>query len=49
MPGAQGGPNKVVPVVMLTARDDETSIVVGLEVGADDYVSKPFRPRELAS
>lgn len=38
-----------VPVVMLTARDDETSVVVGLEVGADDYVTKPFRPRELVS
>jgi two-component system, OmpR family, alkaline phosphatase synthesis response regulator PhoP len=38
-----------VPVIMLTARDDETSIVVGLEVGADDYVTKPFRPRELVS
>jgi two-component system alkaline phosphatase synthesis response regulator PhoP len=38
-----------VPVVMLTARDDETSVVVGLEVGADDYVTKPFSPRELVS
>ena len=38
-----------VPIIMLTARDDETSVVVGLEVGADDYVTKPFRPRELVS
>jgi DNA-binding response OmpR family regulator len=38
-----------VPVVMLTARDDETSVVVGLEVGADDYVTKPFSHRELVS
>src|SRR5919106_3475947 len=38
-----------VPVIMLTARDDEMSVVVGLEVGADDYISKPFRPRELVS
>jgi two-component system, OmpR family, alkaline phosphatase synthesis response regulator PhoP len=38
-----------VPVIMLTARDDETSVVVGLEVGADDYVTKPFSPRELAT
>ena len=38
-----------VPIVMLTARDDETSVVVGLEVGADDYVTKPFSPRELVS
>jgi DNA-binding response OmpR family regulator len=34
---------------MLTARDDETSVVVGLEVGADDYVTKPFNHRELVS
>ncbi len=38
-----------VPVIMLTARDDETSVVVGLEVGADDYVTKPFGGRELVS
>ncbi len=42
-------PSSDAPVVMLTARDDETSVVVGLEVGADDYVTKPFRPRELVS
>ena len=36
-------------VMMLTVRDDETSVIVGLEVGADDYVTKPFSPRELAS
>jgi two-component system alkaline phosphatase synthesis response regulator PhoP len=46
----QAGPALVdVPVIMLTARDDETSVVVGLEVGADDYMTKPFRPRELVS
>jgi DNA-binding response OmpR family regulator len=33
-----------VPVIMVTTRDDETSVVVGLEVGADDYVTKPFSP-----
>ena len=38
-----------VPVIMVTARDDETSVVVGLEVGADDYVTKPFSPRQLVS
>ena len=38
-----------VPVVMLTARDEEIDRVAGLEVGADDYVSKPFSPRELAA
>ena len=36
-----------VPVVMLTARGEETDRVVGLELGADDYVPKPFSPREL--
>jgi DNA-binding response OmpR family regulator len=37
-----------VPVVMLTALGDETDRLVGLEIGADDYVTKPFSPRELA-
>ncbi|MFG3256795.1 response regulator [Streptomyces sp. NPDC048172] len=36
-----------VPVVMLTARSDEEERILGLEVGADDYVTKPFSPREL--
>src|SRR5260221_3966776 len=36
-----------IPVIMLTARGDETDRVVGLELGADDYVPKPFSPREL--
>lgn len=35
------------PIIMLTARTDETDRIVGLEVGADDYVAKPFSPREL--
>ncbi|MFD0683579.1 response regulator transcription factor [Actinomadura fibrosa] len=38
-----------VPVVMLTARDDETDLLVGLGVGADDYVTKPFSMRELVA
>ena len=38
-----------VPVIMLTARGDEDDRVVGLELGADDYVSKPFSPRELVA
>ena len=37
----------VVPILMLTARGEETDIVLGLEVGADDYLTKPFRMREL--
>jgi DNA-binding response OmpR family regulator len=36
-----------VPIIMLTARHEETDRVVGLELGADDYVTKPFSPREL--
>jgi len=38
-----------VPVIMLTARDDETDVLVGLGVGADDYLTKPFSPRELVA
>jgi DNA-binding response OmpR family regulator len=38
-----------VPILMLTARDEEADRVVGLEVGADDYLTKPFSPRELAA
>ncbi len=37
------------PVLMLTARDDETDLLVGLRMGADDYVTKPFSPRELVA
>ena len=56
MPGEDGltlcrelraGKHRAVPIVMLTARDDETDRVVGLELGADDYVPKPFAVREL--
>src|SRR3954466_4266570 len=38
-----------VPIVMLTARDEEPDRVAGLELGPDDYVAKPFSPRELAA
>jgi len=38
-----------IPVVMVTARDDETDMLVGLGVGADDYLTKPFSPRELVA
>jgi DNA-binding response OmpR family regulator len=37
------------PVVMLTARDDEVDRILGLELGADDYITKPFSPRELVA
>jgi len=56
LPGADGfdvcreiRTRSTVPIVMLTARDEEADRVAGLEVGADDYVSKPFSPRELAA
>jgi DNA-binding response OmpR family regulator len=39
--------NHIVPILMLTARGEETDIVLGLEVGADDYLTKPFKMREL--
>ena len=38
-----------LPIIMLTARDDETDKLIGLELGADDYVTKPFSPRELVA
>jgi DNA-binding response OmpR family regulator len=43
----QGGCD--LPVIILTARDDDVDVVVGLELGADDYVVKPFNPRELVA
>ncbi|MCL6635345.1 MAG: response regulator transcription factor [Peptococcaceae bacterium] len=56
MPGTDGWTvcrevrkNTAVPIIMLTARDDEVDRVLGLELGADDYVVKPFSPRELAA
>lgn len=38
-----------VPIIMLTARDDDLDKIIGLELGADDYVTKPFNPRELVA
>jgi DNA-binding response OmpR family regulator len=38
-----------VPVIILTARGDDVDKIVGLEIGADDYVTKPFNPRELVA
>lgn len=56
MPGANGFDvlreirrHSDVPVIMLTARGDDTDRIVGLELGADDYLPKPFNPRELAA
>ena len=40
---------KATPIIMLTARVDDTDKIIGLEIGADDYVTKPFNPRELVA
>lgn len=40
---------QITPILMLTARSEETDVVLGLEVGADDYLTKPFRMRELSA
>jgi two-component system, OmpR family, alkaline phosphatase synthesis response regulator PhoP len=56
LPGADGldvarelRRRSTIPIVMLTARGDETDRIVGLELGADDYVVKPFSPKELVA
>ncbi len=41
------GANNLTPIIMLTARGDEVDRIIGLEMGADDYLPKPFNPREL--
>ncbi len=41
--------NSNIPIIMLTARDDDVDKIVGLELGADDYLTKPFNPRELVA
>lgn len=41
--------NQDIPVIFLTAQDEETSVVLGLDLGADDYIVKPFRTKELIS
>ena len=43
------GGNEDMPIIMLTAKGDEVDRIVGLEVGADDYLAKPFNPRELVA
>jgi DNA-binding response OmpR family regulator len=41
--------NNQVPIILLTARDEDVDKIIGLELGADDYMTKPFNPRELAA
>ncbi len=45
----RNSPNRGVPIIMLTAKVEEVDRVLGLELGADDYITKPFSPRELAA
>ena len=47
VPGAAAGDGDNVPVLILTAREEEADKVLGLEIGADDYITKPFSMREL--
>ncbi|HMY80103.1 MAG TPA: response regulator, partial [Thauera aminoaromatica] len=44
---ASGGPHANTPILMLTARGEDMDRIIGLEMGADDYLAKPFVPREL--
>ncbi len=45
----RAGKHATLPILMLTARDDDVDKIVGLELGADDYVTKPFNPREIVA
>jgi len=45
----RAGDQRDLPIIMLTARDDDVDKIVGLELGADDYLTKPFNPRELVA
>jgi two-component system OmpR family response regulator len=45
----RGGPGAGVPILFLSSRDDEVDRIVGLEIGGDDYMAKPFSPRELVA
>jgi DNA-binding response OmpR family regulator len=45
----RAGNQRDLPIIMLTARDDDVDKIVGLELGADDYLTKPFNPRELVA
>lgn len=45
--GGEGGPTPGIPILMLTARSTEDDLLLGLDLGADDYLTKPYSPREL--
>ena len=45
----RGSGNDAMPIIMLTAKGDDVDRIVGLELGADDYLPKPFNPRELVA
>ena len=47
--GGNSVPHSDLPIIMLTARDEDIDKIVGLEIGADDYMTKPFNPRELVA
>lgn len=47
--GSANPRDRAIPIIMLTARDEEPDRILGLELGADDYVTKPFSPRELVA
>jgi two-component system alkaline phosphatase synthesis response regulator PhoP len=44
-----GSSTRSIPIIMVTAKGEETDVVTGLELGADDYVTKPFKPKELVA
>ena len=48
LPGKSAG-RLILPIIMVTARVEETDRLIGLELGADDYITKPFSPREVVA
>ena len=46
---ARGHDDEAIPIIMVTARAEETDRIIGLDIGADDYLAKPFSPNELVA